>query len=131
MSPAALAAAALADADLAAGNRRGPLHGVPLAHKDMYYRRGRISACGSKIRADFVPKPDPKAFDALVRHYRLNPPDTVMVEDLARNLEPAAALGMTTVWIKTESEIEPNQSGENVDHVVDDLAAWLAALTAG
>ena len=83
------------------------------------------------IRADFVPKPDPKAFDSLVRHYRLNPPDTVMVEDLARNLEPAAALGMTTVWIKTESEIEPNQSAENVDHVVGDLAAWLAALTAG
>ncbi len=83
------------------------------------------------IRADFVPKPDPKAFDALARYYRLNPPDTVMVEDLTRNLEPAAALGMTTVWVKTESEIDPNQSTDNVDYVVDDLAAWLGALTAG
>src|SRR3546814_18584004 len=52
---AALADAAEADADLAAGRLRGPLHGVPLAHKDMYYRQGRTSACGSRIRAAFVP----------------------------------------------------------------------------
>src|SRR6202008_4147816 len=31
------------------------LHGVPLAHKDMYYRAGRISACGSRLRAQFRP----------------------------------------------------------------------------
>jgi aspartyl-tRNA(Asn)/glutamyl-tRNA(Gln) amidotransferase subunit A len=30
------------------------LHGVPLAHKDMYYDAGRIVTCGSKIRRDFV-----------------------------------------------------------------------------
>ncbi len=28
---------------------RGPLHGVPMAHKDMYYRRGVASSCGSRI----------------------------------------------------------------------------------
>ena len=38
-----------------AGRRLGPLHGVPLAHKDMYYRAGRISTGGSKIRRDFRP----------------------------------------------------------------------------
>lgn len=52
---AALAAASRADAERRAGRVRGPLHGVPLAHKDMFYRRGRVSACGSRIRADFVP----------------------------------------------------------------------------
>jgi aspartyl-tRNA(Asn)/glutamyl-tRNA(Gln) amidotransferase subunit A len=46
---AALAAAHLADKDLARGYVRGPLHGVPMAHKDMYYRRGVVSSCGSKI----------------------------------------------------------------------------------
>jgi aspartyl-tRNA(Asn)/glutamyl-tRNA(Gln) amidotransferase subunit A len=51
---AALAAADAADAALAKGNARGPLHGVPLAHKDMYYDAGKVVTCGSLIRRDFV-----------------------------------------------------------------------------
>jgi aspartyl-tRNA(Asn)/glutamyl-tRNA(Gln) amidotransferase subunit A len=49
---AALAAAHLADREIERGYVRGPLHGVPLAHKDMYYRRGVVSTCGSKIMRD-------------------------------------------------------------------------------
>ena len=51
---AALKAADEADAALAKGHVRGPLHGVPLAHKDMYYDEGKVVTCGSKIRRDFV-----------------------------------------------------------------------------
>jgi aspartyl-tRNA(Asn)/glutamyl-tRNA(Gln) amidotransferase subunit A len=51
---AALAAADATDAALAKGNARGPLHGVPLAHKDMYYDAGKVVTCGSLIRRDFV-----------------------------------------------------------------------------
>ncbi|WP_213773323.1 amidase [Bradyrhizobium sp. dw_78] len=51
---AALAAADDADKALAMGNRRGVLHGVPLAHKDMYYDAGKVVTCGSKIRRDFT-----------------------------------------------------------------------------
>src|SRR5882757_5305730 len=50
----ALAAADAADAALAKGKADGPLHGVPLAHKDMYYEAGKVVTCGSKIRRDFV-----------------------------------------------------------------------------
>jgi aspartyl-tRNA(Asn)/glutamyl-tRNA(Gln) amidotransferase subunit A len=50
----ALKAASEADAELAKGNIKGPLHGVPLAHKDMYYEAGHVSTCGSLIRRDFV-----------------------------------------------------------------------------
>src|SRR5258705_732259 len=49
-----LAAADAADGALAKDNRRGVLHGVPLAHKDMYYEAGKVVTCGSKIRRDFV-----------------------------------------------------------------------------
>jgi aspartyl-tRNA(Asn)/glutamyl-tRNA(Gln) amidotransferase subunit A len=52
---AALKAADEADAALAKGHNRGALHGVPLAHKDMYYEAGKVVTCGSAIRRDFVP----------------------------------------------------------------------------
>jgi aspartyl-tRNA(Asn)/glutamyl-tRNA(Gln) amidotransferase subunit A len=51
---AALAAAGAADAALAKGKSGGVLHGVPIAHKDMYYDAGHVVTCGSQIRRDFV-----------------------------------------------------------------------------
>jgi aspartyl-tRNA(Asn)/glutamyl-tRNA(Gln) amidotransferase subunit A len=51
----ALVAAAAADAARAKGAVLGPLHGVPLAHKDMYYTAGRVSDCGSRVRRGYVP----------------------------------------------------------------------------
>ena len=50
----ALEQARAMDRELAAGKRRGPLHGVPMAHKDMYYRKGELSTGGSAIRRDWV-----------------------------------------------------------------------------
>lgn len=43
-----------ADSELAQGRSRGPLHGVPLAHKDMFYDQGRVVTCGSLIRRDWI-----------------------------------------------------------------------------
>lgn len=60
----ALSAAHAADRDAAAGRWRGPLHGVPMAHKDMYYRAGEISTCGSKILREV---PAPRTAAALAR----------------------------------------------------------------
>lgn len=51
----ALEAAQAADGLRASGASLPPLHGVPLAHKDLFYRAGELSAGGSKIRADFRP----------------------------------------------------------------------------
>lgn len=53
---AALQAARRADAQVARGEPLGPLHGVPLAHKDMLYRAGQVCTGGSKLLADFRPR---------------------------------------------------------------------------
>ncbi|MBL4692394.1 MAG: pyrimidine 5'-nucleotidase [Magnetovibrio sp.] len=81
--------------------------------------------------AGFLPKPEPDVYDLLVKRLKFDPTRAVMVEDIARNLEPAARLGMATVWVKAMTECaickeEPN--GDHVDFVTDDLVTWLAAL---
>lgn len=51
----ALADAEAADAARARGIALGPLHGVPLAHKDMFYRAGELAECGAVLRRGHRP----------------------------------------------------------------------------
>lgn len=51
----ALRQAENADRQRAQGRRLGPLHGVPLAHKDIFFRSGERTTAGSKTLADFRP----------------------------------------------------------------------------
>ena len=50
----AMRSAQIADHAVSSGAEIGPLHGIPMAHKDMYYQQGKISTCGSHIRRDWV-----------------------------------------------------------------------------
>lgn len=61
----ALAAAKAADEAPAKDKALGPLHGVPFAHKDMFYAKGKISTCGSLIRRDWVADVDSTALARL------------------------------------------------------------------
>src|SRR5690606_20115028 len=54
----ARAAAEAADADLAAGNDRGPLHGIPIALKDNMCTRGLETTAASQILAGYLPPYD-------------------------------------------------------------------------
>ena len=54
-----------------------------------------------------------------------------MIEDMARNLQPAAALGMRTVWLN--SDMEWATRGADADYVhyrADDLKGFLEAVAA-
>lgn len=46
------------DRELASGTGRGPLHGIPIAHKDILWTKGVRTTSGSKIFANFVPSAD-------------------------------------------------------------------------
>ena len=79
------------------------------------------------VASDFVPKPDPRPYRAMVDRYGIDAGRSVMVEDIARNLVPARSLGMSTVWVRTGSAFG-NTPGDGIDHTVDDLPRWLAGV---
>lgn len=54
----AMSQAQAAERDIHAGNRRGPLHGIPYALKDLFFTKGIKTTAGSKVFADFVPSYD-------------------------------------------------------------------------
>ena len=55
----------------------------------------------------YRPKPDPHAYHGLCDAYAIDPAHSLFVEDMARNLKPAKAIGMTTVWVDNGSEQGP------------------------
>ncbi|MBV9761807.1 MAG: amidase [Acidobacteriaceae bacterium] len=53
------------DRELTAGVDRGPLHGVPIAHKDLFYTRGIRTTAGSLLFRDFIPDSDAAVVERL------------------------------------------------------------------
>ncbi len=84
------------------------------------------------VASEYTPKPEPSVYQRLIDSHAIRPETAVMVEDMARNLEPAAALGMTCIWVHTENAWgQEGSENDYVHHVTDDLTGWLSALTAG
>lgn len=76
--------------------------------------------------AAFVPKPEIAAYRALIQRHGIDPSRSIMLDDMPRNLAPAAELGMTTVWVKTDVEwAQPAEDIGYIHHVADNLADWL------
>ncbi len=59
-------AARRADDELAQGRDRGPLHGIPIALKDVFETRGVRTTAGSKLFADHVPDRDAAVVERLM-----------------------------------------------------------------
>lgn len=81
--------------------------------------------------ANFVPKPQIESYRAMADRHGIDPRGALMVEDLHRNLRPAARLGMTTLWVREDGHPDAEVLGgdgddlSHVHHITDDLAAWL------
>ena len=80
------------------------------------------------VAANYVPKPFPAAYDILLERHDVTPARTIFFEDIARNLVPAAALGMTTVWVRGANNwVLPGNEDAKPDYETNDLVAWLNA----
>ena len=49
--------------------------------------------------AKYVPKPEAKTFDLMVKKFGINPTETIYIEDIAKNLSIGYERGCTTVWL--------------------------------
>jgi aspartyl-tRNA(Asn)/glutamyl-tRNA(Gln) amidotransferase subunit A len=65
LSEEALAAAARAEREISTGDLRGPLHGVPVALKDIIFTRGVRTTMGSEFFRDYVPDYDAAVVERL------------------------------------------------------------------
>jgi putative hydrolase of the HAD superfamily len=81
--------------------------------------------------AGYDPKPALAGYHELLRRHEVRPGTALMVEDMARNLVPAAALGMTTAWVRNPADwAVEGCNGDHIHHVVDNLGAFLSAAVA-
>jgi putative hydrolase of the HAD superfamily len=81
------------------------------------------------VAADYIPKPESYAFDQFFQQTGINPTGAVMIEDMAANLEPAAARGMRTVWLASDiGWAARGADGAHVHYRADDLKGFLRGL---
>jgi putative hydrolase of the HAD superfamily len=75
----------------------------------------------------YDPKPGLSGYHELLRRHEVAPGTALMVEDIARNLVPAAALGMTTAWVCTTADwATAGSEGDHIHHIVENLGAFLS-----
>ncbi|HVO03735.1 MAG TPA: pyrimidine 5'-nucleotidase [Candidatus Cybelea sp.] len=78
--------------------------------------------------ADYAPKPDPASYERLIARYGIEPARAAMIDDMPRNLAPAAALGMTTILVASHHDwAQPSGDEDYIHHTAEQLAEFLAA----
>jgi len=73
----------------------------------------------------YQPKPMAEAYASMVRAFGIDPATALFADDLQRNLKPAKAIGMTTLWVNNGSEAQ-GAAQSHIDFLTDDLGRWLA-----
>ena len=79
--------------------------------------------------AEYQPKPEPRAFDLMVNKFKLNPVDTIYVEDIAKNLSIGKKRGCTTVWLINNEEWGKMESDKDyIDYKIENLSLFIKEL---
>lgn len=79
--------------------------------------------------SSYRPKPDPHGYELLCQRFGIDPSGALLVDDMAQNLRPAKALGMTTVWVDNGSERGSHGAeGSFIDHRINDVSEWLESI---
>lgn len=123
-----------ADPELVAALDRLPGRKFVFTNGDEAYARRVLDRLGLANAFDglhdihamgYVPKPDPSGYAAMCARHGIDPPRALFLDDMARNLVPAKALGMATVWLDNGSEQAGYEgAADSIDYIATDIGAW-------
>ncbi|MFP5330286.1 MAG: pyrimidine 5'-nucleotidase [Alphaproteobacteria bacterium] len=104
---------------------------------DATYARRVLEAIGVHERFDdlhdihasgYRPKPDPHGYELLCERFGIDPTGALLADDMAANLRPAKALGMTTIWVDNGSERGNHGLGDFIDERIENVSDWLESI---
>ena len=79
--------------------------------------------------AKYQPKPEPNAFDLMVKKFGIIPKETIYIEDIAKNLSIGKERGCSTVWlINNEEWGRIDSDKEYIDYKTENLSLFLKEL---
>ena len=78
------------------------------------------------VDAEFSPKPTAKAFDLMVKKFKINPKETLYIEDIAKNLSIGKERGTITAWLINDEYWGKKESEkEFIDYKIENLSLFL------
>ena len=74
----------------------------------------------------YIPKPEPKTFDLMLKKFGINPKETIYIEDIAKNLSIGYEKGCTTVWLINDEHFGKMDSNKDyISHKIENLSLFL------
>tara|TARA_B100001057_G_scaffold259220_1_gene259421 strand:- start:9409 stop:10101 length:693 start_codon:yes stop_codon:yes gene_type:complete len=96
-----------------------------LTHLGIYDLFGRDKIFDIKD-AGYVPKPEAKTFDLMVKKFGINPKETIYIEDIAKNLSIGYLRGCATVWLVNDEHFGKIDSDKDyISHKIENLSLFL------
>ena len=78
------------------------------------------------VDANFVPKPHVDPYKKIIEKFKLDPKTSILIEDIAHNLEQAKNLGMKTCWLENEEAFAKKDADKPyIDYKIKNLPSFL------
>jgi len=76
--------------------------------------------------ANFIPKPNIESYKKMIKKFDLDPKKSILIEDIAHNLEQAKNLGMKTCWLENnETFAKKDADKPYIDYKIKSLPSFL------
>ena len=78
------------------------------------------------VDAKYHPKPEAKAFDLMVDKFKIDPKETLYIEDIAKNLSIGKERGTITAWLINNEYWGKKESDKDyIDYKIENLSLFL------